>query len=42
MPYNSKLRKKDKDLADQMGRVKFSLIKKKGKHKRAKINSSDK
>ncbi len=42
MPYDNYLKKKDKDLADQMGRVKFSYIKKKGKHKRAKVNSTDK
>jgi len=32
----------DKDIADSRGRVKFSIVKKKGKHKRAKINSHNK
>ena len=32
----------DKDIADSRGRVKFSIVKKKGKHKRAKSNSDNK
>ena len=32
----------DKDIADSKGRVKFSIVKKKGKHKRAKVSTHDK
>ena len=42
MSYILKSKDKDNDIADQRGRVKFSYIKKKGKHKRAKTSSKDK
>ena len=31
----------DRDIADSKGRVKFSVLKKKGKHKRAKKSSDN-
>jgi hypothetical protein len=34
----SKRNFKDKDIADSQGKVKFSVLKKKGKHKRGKID----
>ena len=42
MPYINKSKNNYEDLADQKGRVKFSDIKKKGKHKRAKSKSINK
>ena len=35
------LKKRYKDDADSQGKVKFSLVKKKGKHKRAKKSSDN-
>tara|TARA_R100000458_G_scaffold57119_1_gene62816 strand:- start:1178 stop:1291 length:114 start_codon:yes stop_codon:yes gene_type:complete len=34
-------RSKNKDIADSKGRIKFSDLKKKGKHKRAKAKSNN-